>query len=168
MKQIQRKIIKILENNNISNDVIAEINELFPKPKEKKRKKRRKKGDPLTIPQLRDKADKLFSNYIKDRDNYTCFTCGKVCNSDEKKKYFHAGHYVPRGNYNIRYDERNVNCQCFQCNIHLSGNTLIYRERLIKAYNQHTVELLEKTPKKYTGNKRWLLETIIRKYKEYK
>lgn len=88
-----------------------------------------------------------FSKYIRKRDDYICFTCGKVGN--------HAGHMIPRalGGLSLYFHERNVHCQCYFCNINLGGNGAIYATNFIKRYGQEAFdEILElkSTYKKYT------------------
>lgn len=55
----------------------------------------------------------------------------------------HAGHYVPASRGNATYfDERNVNCQCYHCNINLSGNAPAYTLFLIRKYGPQIIEEL--------------------------
>ena len=70
----------------------------------------------------------VFSLWVKIRDRWTCFTCGKrVYGSDA-----HAGHFIPRstGGSELYFHPNNVHCQCFDCNIELGGNLKIYEELL--------------------------------------
>lgn len=72
----------------------------------------------------------LFSKFIRQRDNYTCFTCGA------KQFPSQAGHYrtgATCGKY-LYYDERNVHCQCYHCNINLSGNWYAYQRKMHEIY----------------------------------
>jgi hypothetical protein len=88
--------------------------------------------------QLQKEADKVFSDYIRLRDKYTCFTCGKVGNKNDMQ----AGHYYSRTFKALRYDEINVNCQCVRCNIMLHGNIIEYHERLAEKYGDKKIEYL--------------------------
>lgn len=88
---------------------------------------------------LIEKLDKIFSLYIRFRDNGVCYTCGK--RGDIKN--MQAGHYVSRSCYALRWDETNVHCQCYSCNVCKHGDLITYRERLIEDYGDATVEQIE-------------------------
>ena len=59
------------------------------------------------------RALKAFSDYIRERDNWTCFTCGRKGEGAE----MHAGHLISRYWAATLFDEFNVNCQCRACNL---------------------------------------------------
>ena len=67
------------------------------------------------------KLDAVFSEYIRRRyaknDIAECVTCGK---KDHYKK-LQAGHFMSRKHYATRWDERNVEVQCYACNVMLYG-----------------------------------------------
>lgn len=69
-----------------------------------------------------------FSKYIRQRDNYICFTCGRKGEGSG----IHAGHFVPKsvGGIGLYFDEQNVHAQCYNCNINLGGNQYEYSKRL--------------------------------------
>lgn len=79
---------------------------------------------------LHKKLWKLFSKFIRERDKYKCFTCGKITYPAQ------AGHYRTGATCRkyLFFDERNVNCQCYRCNINLSGNWREYQRRMIEKY----------------------------------
>lgn len=60
------------------------------------------------------KTDRLWTKYIRRRDNFTCQKCGRVY--DPKKttllKNLGVSHYWGRGRENTRYDEDNCICLC--------------------------------------------------------
>ena len=115
-----------------------------------KRTKLRKKSL-NTLPKLKSKAEKLFHAYICKRDNYICFTCGKVGNQ--------AGHFR---HGKLDFDPMNLNCQCAGCNHYRSGNLGIYAINLIKKYGQKKVDDLivrSNQVKKYTRDE---LQGIIK------
>lgn len=73
--------------------------------------------------QLKSTADKLFSEYIRNRYSdwrgYSkCYTCGKTL----KIKEAQCGHFFSRGKMNTRYDEDNARIQCSGCNVFKHGN----------------------------------------------
>jgi hypothetical protein len=79
-----------------------------------------------TLRQLHKDLWKLFSKFIRERDKYTCYTCGKPGNE--------AGHYYHSKGFLIHFEERAVHCQCPRCNKYLSGNLQAYALHLIDDY----------------------------------
>ncbi len=66
---------------------------------------------------------------------------------------YHAGHYLSTGaRPELRMDLANLHKQCSACNVHLSGNLILYRVNLIAKIGLAEVERLEgpAIPKKYT------------------
>ena len=82
----------------------------------------------------------MFAKFIKKRDRYTCFTCGRRV----RGKSCHAGHFIAAsiGGLALYFNEINVNCQCYDCNIILHGNLEVYKERMIAKYGQAIVNEL--------------------------
>ena len=108
---------------------------------------------------LTRQAQYWVNKYIKLRDKYTCISCGN------KTRKMDAGHYRPAGrNSALRFDERNINCQCVICNQFKSGNLIAYREALIKKIGLEMVLELESNNecKKWSVSE---LNEIISKYK---
>lgn len=68
------------------------------------------------------KLDVLFSRYIRQRyavdGMVQCVTCGKK----DHWKNVDCGHFIPRGRFGTRFDERNCHVQCKDCNQAKSGN----------------------------------------------
>lgn len=58
----------------------------------------------------RSKADKLFSDYIRKRDSYTCQRCQK--HIDPPTSYIHAAHFYGRKGKSTRFDPENVISLC--------------------------------------------------------
>jgi len=78
---------------------------------------------------LVDKLDKIFADYIKLRDNYICFTCGKQMR--QKDIDCHCGHLFTRYYLSLRWNERSAYCQCSRCNRKHENNFDIYKNILI-------------------------------------
>lgn len=93
-----------------------------PQPKSGKTKKK------PSISSLKKKLWTEFSLYIKNRDNWTCFTCGRKAEGSG----LHAGHFIPKsvGGNSLYFHETNVHAQCYNCNINLGGNQYEYGQRL--------------------------------------
>jgi len=85
--------------------------------------------------------DNVFGRYIKARDRYKCITCGKIMTPGSRE--CQAGHYVSRRCMELRWDEKNVHCQCAACNHFKAGDLITYREQLIALYGEHEVIALE-------------------------
>ncbi len=94
------------------------------------RTKGKKKGKSLTS--YKKALWKVFSLYIRQRDDFTCVTCGRTAYGGS----MHAGHFIPRsiGGLALYFDERNVAAQCYHCNINLSGNWPAYRDYILLKY----------------------------------
>ncbi len=60
-----------------------------------------------------DKADKMFSLYIRTRDKWTCRRCRRK--HEEGSRGLHCSHYFGRGKETVRFDPRNCDALCFAC-----------------------------------------------------
>lgn len=76
------------------------------------------------------KLDLVFSQYIRQRyakDGIAeCITCGK---KDEWKK-LQAGHFMSRRHYATRWNEDNVQVQCYSCNVMQQGQQYLFSKYL--------------------------------------
>lgn len=96
---------------------------------------------PLAI--LKKKLWDAFSAYIRQRDSangwFICISCGTPQSTQEGN--LHAGHYHKSSmSMALRYDEKNVNGQCYHCNIRLEGNRQGYEKGLIKKYGPAVIQ----------------------------
>ena len=71
-----------------------------------------------------------FANYIKRRDQGTCFTCGRKAEGSG----LHCGHFIPKsvGGLALYFHEENCAAQCYNCNINLGGNQYTFGQKLGK------------------------------------
>lgn len=120
-----------------------------------------------TIPSLLLKAQTLFNEYIRLRDQnngaFQCMACGRYKPTDQ----MNAGHYMSAGLHNsTRFHEDNVHGCCIKCNMYMSGNLLEYRKRLIKKIGLDKVEELEIRAKMACKLDRYTLSEIIETYKD--
>lgn len=120
---------------------IQAVRETVAKAKslEVKRAKRAAKVD--TLAYWEGKHTEYLHKWVREvRDlNKPCVSCGRSW-ADE----WHAGHFINAGNHaEIRHEPDNIHKQCSQCNTHLSGNLVPYREELIRRIGLERVEWLE-------------------------
>jgi 5-methylcytosine-specific restriction endonuclease McrA len=107
-----------------------------------------KKPKPESVVKYKYKADIEFSRYVRYRDGrYShelqgfetqCITCGAW----KPLKEMQAGHFVTRANTLLRYDEENVNAQCYACNVIRHGDLYEYAKQLDIKYGAGTAEKL--------------------------
>jgi len=86
------------------------------------------------------KAQAECNKYIRARDaKKACISCGRRTGCK-----VNAGHYKSVGAYpELRFHPLNIHLQCEHCNMHLSGNIIEYRPRLIKKIGLKNVLWLE-------------------------
>lgn len=128
--------------------------------------KKRGKGKKLTTGQLKKRAWKEFSIFIRTRGADAegmqhCYTC------DVRKfwRQLEAGHLVPgRGNA-VLFSEIGVNPQCRKCNGYLRGNIIVYYPKMVKAHGQEVVDTL--IAAKDTTHK-WEATELLDLFQKYK
>jgi len=89
---------------------------------------------------LKEKADYYFGLFIKNRDNWACITCGK--RSEPGDPHMNQGHFWSRTHMNTHFDERNVNAQCFGCNVVKKGCGAMYAYKMKQKYGENVIEEL--------------------------
>ena len=109
---------------------------------------------------LMDKAWKLFSEFIRKRDKYICFTCDKQL----EKNTSQAGHFI-HGKYTpIYFNEFNIHCQCVNCNYYKNVG-IIYLRKIQLKYGIKKADKLIAQKDKVHQWKIKELEALIKKYK---
>ena len=86
--------------------------------------------------------EKVFNEFIRVRDkDQPCISCG----AEAGKYTMSAGHHFPAGSFgNIRFDEINVNGQCwFNCNKNQHGNFPNYKVGLTERIGKEEYKKLE-------------------------
>ena len=78
-----------------------------------------------------DKADILFSRYIRRRDG-KCVRCGRKGEGDEGIKGLQASHFFSRRNESVRFDLENVDSLCPGCHRYLGTEHRDEYEKLKK------------------------------------
>jgi hypothetical protein len=94
-----------------------------------------------TKTQLKKKLWPIFATYIKNRDNWTCVTCGRQA----RGQGMNAGHYIAKAACGADYyfSEQNVHAQCAYCNLALEGNRPAYRAFILQRYGEEVLRDLE-------------------------
>ena len=113
--------------------------------------------------QLKKKLWKVFSQYIRQRDNNICITCGRKGEGSG----IHAGHFIPKsvGGLALYFHEKNVHAQCFACNIHKGGWGERYAEVLELKYGREEVD---KMRSKRHSIEKWSIQDYEEKIAHYK
>lgn len=63
-----------------------------------------------------NRADKLFSDFVREKAGWKCEKCGKVCKVNGANiAQLDASHYFVRSKWNVRYDLDNVHAICNSC-----------------------------------------------------
>ena len=112
-----------------------------------------------SLAQLKKDLWKVFALYVKKRDEYICFTCGKYCEGANAN----AGHFIPKsaGGLALYFHEDNVHCQCVGCNLFLQGNQYVYGQKLGEEKVKELYKLKQQTVK-------WTQQDYLDKIKQYK
>lgn len=94
----------------------------------------------VSVSKLKKDLWGLVSPLIRQRDKFTCITCGRTGSGGQ----IHAGHFLPSGNCGalLRYHPKNIHAQCYFCNINLGGNGAIYYTKMVEKYGQAYVNKL--------------------------
>lgn len=133
-------------------------NSMKKNPKQKSRSKNRQKNT----------VQGYVNKYARLRDcggpdgGASCISCGKYFPYAEMD----GGHFIATTSSAIRFDPRNVNAQCRNCNRFLHGNQRHYYKGMLRKYGKEIVEELES---KEFESKRWTteeLEAIKDEYRE--
>lgn len=77
---------------------------------------------------LKLKAQDMFNKYIRTRDKgNVCISCDAVPDKG------HASHFYSVGGHSaVRFNTDNVHLSCIKCNLHLHGNLVPYKVKLIE------------------------------------
>lgn len=104
---------------------------------------------------LTKELDRVFSIFIRNRDNSICIVCGS-------REYPNNGHLFSRANLSTRWDEINCSCQCAKCNILHENDSKPYTDWFILNYGQHMYDDLRERwhgkPFKVTND--WIRDKI--------
>lgn len=122
-----------------------------------------------SLSKLKKEFWRIFSTYTRMRDKGICFSCGKEI-PDYYDRYgtlqpgwkaAHAGHFITAKSCGLAlyFNEFNVNCQCYHCNINLSGNWVEYERNIKEKWGQGKVDELKQL--KWTGKVKYCKQDYI-------
>jgi hypothetical protein len=114
----------------------------------------------------RDKYDKVFSDLIRERADWTCENCSRQFHHN--RAGLHCSHVYGRRKMSVRYDMDNAMAHCVYCHRHLGENPIMFALHYIYNRGQGKLDLLiererqikkwEKPSKKtgYKGEKEYM------------
>ena len=127
-----------------------------PKPTPKVKTVRRRKSPRKS---LEKELWTTASLYVRKRDG-VCVTCGAT-------EGLTMSHWIKAGKQRVRYDERNVNCQCSTCNNRHNHWTYFYDKYMLTHYGEKIMlELTELAMGKLWKWSQMDLERMLAEYKE--
>lgn len=99
------------------------------KPRKPLKRSKLRKHSKQKISVLKRHLWEVFSKFIRQRDNNTCFICGRKGSGGSS---IQAGHFIPKsvGGLALYFNEDNVHACCYNCNINLGGNLYEYGIKL--------------------------------------
>ena len=92
------------------------------------------------------KWDKVFSEYIRERDDWTCQRCGvKYNKNSSSRRGLHCSHYIGRSNWKTRLEPTNAMALCYGCHRFVGSNPMDHHELWMKRFDiKKRGELLER------------------------
>ncbi len=106
-------------------------------------------------------ADRVFSQWIKKRDNYTCQRCGKYYGTPAQG--LDCAHYVSRRNEAVRFDPDNACALDFGCHSYFHQNPKEHELFMIGWLGKEAFDLLQIRRRKVVKKDD---KAVILKYKE--
>lgn len=104
----------------------------------------------------RDKLDKVISDIVRQRENWTCERCGKYF-PEGHRQGLHASHLYSRRHASTRHHTRSIFAHCFACHQYLGGNPVEFtawaRDALGDAAFEELRERHHKTVKRTKAEK---------------
>lgn len=96
----------------------------------------------------RDKRDRVFSDLIRTRDNWTCRRCGT--RHQVKSQGLHCSHFWGRRHKGTRWDELNAVALCYGCHSYLGSHPEEHRRWYREQIGDEAFTLLEMRARKVT------------------
>jgi len=104
-------------------------------------------------------ADSLFSNLIRERDNWTCQRCGKKY--EPPTNSLQCSHFWGRGNKGSRFLPENCDALCYGCHARWEGNKQgEYRDWKLQQLGEDGYARLEKRARESIKFGKWEFDRI--------
>lgn len=119
-----------------------------------------------TKTKLRQRADSVFSTFIRlrDADKQWVVTC-PLCWSKQPRKKAQNMHFIKRSCWFYRYNEQNCHAGCYRCNVVLSWNYIAYTRFMQKEYGIEYVDnMIAESKKLHKERKKEDYQKIIDTY----
>ena len=87
-----------------------------------------------------DKADALFSRWVRTRDHWTCQRCLKYY--EPPTNALHCSHFMGRGKEATRFEPLNADALCYGCHAYLGAHPAEHYAWQVHRKGQHTVDNL--------------------------
>lgn len=107
--------------------------------------------------------DDVFSKYVRLKASVNGYVTCVTSNQTYRWQDCDAGHFIPRGNFGTRWDERNVHPQSIQDNRYGNGEPEKYEAFMLATYGQEVIDDLEKNKQR-----KWATYEIEEMLVEYK
>lgn len=90
----------------------------------------------------RDKYDKVFSDLVRIRANWTCEMCGRHYPDSSTRSGLHCSHHFGRRHQSVRYDPDNAASLCFACHNKVAEDPDLHRRFFIERLGEGGYQLL--------------------------
>lgn len=85
-------------------------------------------------------SDKLFSQYIRTRDDWTCQRCYKTY--EPPTQALHCSHFQGRGKESTRFDPENAVALCYGCHQYFTSHPAEHYQWQVNRLGQDVVDKL--------------------------
>lgn len=85
-----------------------------------------------------DKADRLFSQWVRTRDNWTCQRCKKQYQPPTQA--LHCSHFQGRGKEGTRFEPLNADALCYGCHRYFTAQPADHYQWQVARKGQLTVD----------------------------
>jgi hypothetical protein len=90
----------------------------------------------------KDKFDKLFSDSIRERDNWTCQRCQTYYPVGHRRG-LHCSHIFSRRHRATRWEPCNAVAHCYSCHEYLGGNPVMFDKWAREHWGDYIIDMLE-------------------------
>ena len=110
------------------------------------------------------KWDRVFSKYIRTRDNWTCQRCGT--GHPPNSQGLHCSHFVGRAKYSVRFSEENCEALCYGCHQYFTSNPDIHRAHKVKRLGRAKFKALKLRSRKLVKKRDVLTKEFYEELKQ--